>query len=215
MRATLVAATFVAALSTGLVAQGAVQAPCFEPLFGTNLALGDDTVALAQPLGFAFPVPGGTTSTTTIGVSSNGFVWLDNSFDSGCCDGNESKFMSPGVACIACHQQQGGEAPSFSIAGTVYPTAHEPDNCNATVKSGPLLTTAIVEITDKNGGVHTLTVNSVGNFMLESAIAKPYTAKVVYDGRERVMVAAQTSGDCNACHTQDGTKDAPGRVLLP
>jgi hypothetical protein len=93
MRATLVAATVFAVLSTGLVAQGALQAPCFEPQFGTNLGLGDDAVALAQPLGFSFPVPGGTT-TTTIGVSSNGFVWLDNSFDSGCCDGNETKFLS-------------------------------------------------------------------------------------------------------------------------
>jgi hypothetical protein len=96
MRATLVAATVFAVLSTGLVAQGALQAPCFEPQFGTNLGLGDDAVALAQPLGFSFPVPGGTTTTTTIGVSSNGFVWLDNSFDSGCCDGNETKFLARG-----------------------------------------------------------------------------------------------------------------------
>jgi hypothetical protein len=95
LRATLATVTAFTVLASGLMAQGALQAPCFEPLFGTNLGLGDDAVALAQPLGFSFPVPGGTT-TTTIGVSSNGFVWLDNSFDSGCCDGNEVKFLSRG-----------------------------------------------------------------------------------------------------------------------
>ena len=36
--------------------------------------------------------------------------------------------MRPGHACIACHQANDG--PDFAIAGTVYATAHEPDNCN-------------------------------------------------------------------------------------
>jgi hypothetical protein len=43
----------------------------------------------------------------------------------------------------------------------------------------------------------------------------PYKAKVTYMGRERAMVAAQTSGDCNSCHTQNGANSAPGRILLP
>jgi len=43
----------------------------------------------------------------------------------------------------------------------------------------------------------------------------PFKAKVTYMGRERAMNAAQTSGDCNACHTQNGTNSAPGRILLP
>ncbi len=34
----------------------------------------------------------------------------------------------PGEACIACHSSGGG--PRFTIAGTLYPTAHEPDDCN-------------------------------------------------------------------------------------
>ena len=52
--------------------------------------------------------------------------------------------------------------------------------------------------------------------MLEKVGFKyPYTAKVLYNGNERVMHAEQTSGDCNACHTQYGTQDAPGRILLP
>jgi hypothetical protein len=129
-------------------------------------------------------------------------------------NGNEGKTMNPGKACVQCHKNE-GEGPLFSIAGTVYATAHEPDNCNAKVESGPAISTAIVEITDKNGVVHPIPVNSVGNFSTQSSIPKPYTAKIKYDGRERVMVAAQTNGDCNVCHTQYGTQDAPGRVLLP
>ncbi len=129
-------------------------------------------------------------------------------------NGNEGMTMNPGRACVTCHTQE-DEGPIFSIAGTAYATAHEPDNCYAEVESGPAMNTAVVEITDKNGAVHTAKVNSVGNFSLKVAIPKPYTAKVIYDGRERVMATAQTSGDCNVCHTQNGTQDAPGRILLP
>lgn len=130
---------------------------------------------------------------------------------------NGSKSMNPGMPCIQCHTQE-GEGPSYAFAGTVYATAHEPDKCNAAVESGPPISTAVIEVVDKNGTVFTATVNSVGNFYKSKKsgnIVPPYTAKVKYDGRERVMATAQTSGDCNTCHTQNGTKDAPGRVLLP
>jgi hypothetical protein len=59
-------------------------------------------------------------------------------------------------------------------------------------------------------------VNDAGNFFLEApSFAYPYQAKVVYQGRERVMVEAQMSGDCNDCHTQAGREKAPGRIFLP
>lgn len=129
--------------------------------------------------------------------------------------------MSPGLACITCHNDSntdGKKAPDLTLGGTAYATPHEPDNCNAKVVSGPAISKAVVEITDKNGVVITLALNAVGNFYRKSsvgAVALPYTAKIVYDGRERVMTAPQTSGDCNHCHTQAGTENAPGRILLP
>jgi hypothetical protein len=46
-------------------------------------------------------------------------------------------------------------------------------------------------------------------------VAKPFQAKITYMGRERVMATAQTSGDCNSCHTQAGAMSAPGRIILP
>jgi hypothetical protein len=123
--------------------------------------------------------------------------------------------MNPGLACIACHSM--GNGPRFSIAGTLYPTAHEPDLCNGV--NGTTAGAQIV-IVGANGQQVTLTPNVAGNFDSSTNITKPYKAKIVYMGRERAMITAQTSGDCNSCHTQNGamptsTMKAPGRILLP
>lgn len=125
----------------------------------------------------------------------------------------KSPEMHPGVACIECHDRE-DEAPGFSASGTVYPTAHEPDDCNGI---GDTKTTT-VELTDATGKVFRTTVNAVGNFYFESrksAIKMPYTAKVISGGKTRVMKDPVDTGDCNACHTEKGTEKAPGRVMKP
>jgi hypothetical protein len=130
---------------------------------------------------------------------------------------DEGSAMKPGMACVSCHDSS-GDAPDLTLGGTVYATPHEPDDCNAQVEMGPPINTAVVEITDKNGAVIQLSVNSVGSFYRKSSkgpVAMPYTAKIKYNGAERAMASAQTSGDCNKCHTQSGSQGAPGRVLLP
>ena len=117
--------------------------------------------------------------------------------------------MNPGKACIACHSS--GEGPGFAIAGTVYPTGHEPDLCFGT-------SMAQIIITDATGKTLSPVVpNSAGNFYLSATttIALPYHAAVVANGKTRAMSAAQTSGDCNSCHTQNGANGAPGRITLP
>jgi hypothetical protein len=119
--------------------------------------------------------------------------------------------MTPGQACIACHTKSGGEAPLFALGGTVFPTAHEPDDCNG----GAVATMSQVVIKGADGKIITLTPNAAGNFYYSGALAKPYTAKVTSMGRERAMIAAQTSGDCNSCHTLAGAMMAPGRIMLP
>lgn len=121
--------------------------------------------------------------------------------------GGESASMDPGEACISCHTRSGG--PGFSIAGTVYPTAHEPDTCDG-VNGG-----ASVVVTDAAGATFTINVNAVGNFAGSAAVAAPFTVKVVSGAKTRPMLTPLTSGDCNACHTQTGTAGAPGRILLP
>jgi mono/diheme cytochrome c family protein len=127
-----------------------------------------------------------------------------------------SKLMNPGQACIACHAK-GGDGPRYAIAGTLYPSPHEPDDCNGVNGT----TGAKVVIVDMKAQTLTLTPDSAGNFYWSGTLALPYLAKITYMGRERAMIAGQTTGDCNGCHTQAGTNTlagmtkAPGRLLLP
>ncbi len=122
--------------------------------------------------------------------------------------------MHPGRACVSCHADDnaatGGDAPIFSAAGTVFPTAHEPDDCRASASAG-----ATVELTGADGRVFRATVNDWGNFHLETTeLRTPVRARVLWRGRVRSMIGRATSGDCNSCHTAHGD-DAPGRILLP
>lgn len=117
-----------------------------------------------------------------------------------------SPVMRPGQGCIGCHTGAGG--PAFEIAGTVYPTLHEPNNCNGA--SG-----VKVLIIDANGGMVSLTTNAAGNFMRSSSFPKPYRALVVKGNEVREMKTPQTEGDCNSCHTERGKNGAPGRVMSP
>jgi hypothetical protein len=119
-----------------------------------------------------------------------------------------SASMHPGGACINCHDS--GRGPAFTIAGTIYPSAHEPDDCNGISGAG-----TTVVITGSDGKVTNIAVNDVGNFYSAAAIAMPFNAKIVKGGSERAMVATQTVGDCNSCHTVSGTKSAPGRIVAP
>ncbi len=121
--------------------------------------------------------------------------------------GGSSSLMKPGGACITCHSMQGG--PAYVVAGTVYPTAHEPNDCNG-VNGG-----LSVVVTDKNGNVTTLAVNSAGNFSAGGNIAAPFKVKVVRGATERAMLGSVTAGDCNTCHTVTGVNGAPGRIMSP
>lgn len=127
----------------------------------------------------------------------------------------KSAAMQPGLPCVTCHRL-GGKATgkTFDVAGTVYPSAHEPNDCNG----GPAGVTVV--ITDANNQDHALAVNAAGNFYHADFFGfqkfpAPYRAKVVAGGKTRAMVAPQTDGDCNACHTQAGAQKAPGRIVAP
>ena len=147
---------------------------------------------------------GGADPFSVPAVCTSGKTW------SGGDEGSAS--MDPGRACISCHDSTGGEAPNFAIAGTLYPTGHEPDLCNGTNGSS---TGAKIVITDAQGKVITLTPNAAGNFTYRGGVAMPYQASVTYMGRERRMASPAPNGDCNACHTANGAMDAPGRIVLP
>jgi hypothetical protein len=157
------------------------------------VAAGMPKAACADP---ATPAPADTTNYNTASVCSSGKTSTSR----------KGSTMAPGQACQSgrCH---GGD---FDASGTIYPTAHEPDKCVGTGGSQ-------VIITDANNTSYTLPVNPTGNFYTSfpASFKMPYTAKVVSGSKTRVMVGPQTNGDCNACHTEKGTQNAPGRVMAP
>jgi hypothetical protein len=152
---------------------------------------------------------------TTESVCSSNRRWKGD-------DDDGDKLMNPGEACIACHKQEAAEgsreAKVYSVAGTLYPTAHEPDDCNGV--NGTKGTKPKVVITDAKGTTVTLEVNSAGNFYYERSLSKPLRAKVVRGDAVYEMQAEIKDGDCNACHTEAGRADEGvdyprGRIVSP
>jgi len=120
-----------------------------------------------------------------------------------------SSLMTPGQDCITCHRQD--EGPTYSVAGTVFEGYHDMNDCYGV--SG-----AIVRIVDANGVTIDLSTNETGNFYRPASrgrIATPYTASVIYQGREVPMVGPQTDLNCATCHTVQGEQGASGRIIVP
>jgi hypothetical protein len=137
--------------------------------------------------------------TDAASVCSSGTTWSDAAAP--------SEQMHPGRPCIACHSSNGG--PRLAIGGTVFPSLHEPDDCNGVARGG-----LAVIVIDATGKTHTLPVNAAGNFLRVSALPLPYRAMIVEGTKVRVMRTPQTDGDCNGCHADTGGS-APGRVMVP
>jgi mono/diheme cytochrome c family protein len=130
--------------------------------------------------------------------------------------------MFPGRACLECHAagMLKADAPALAFGGTAYPTAHEPDNCNSTnIPAG-----ATVQIVDAKMKMFQATIDPVGNFSIRANATAPITfpidVKIVAGNKERIMGEPAPNGDCNGCHTVNGTSVdgghmPPGRIMLP
>lgn len=133
-----------------------------------------------------------------------------------------SSSMNPGRACIECHLRD-REAPTYSVAGTAYYAPHEEDLCNGYSGDPPgsRQGDATVRLIDANGVTLTLPVNTAGNFFSERPLAFPLRLAEVIGptGARRSMGEAVPHGDCNLCHTRQGTDTptglAPGRITVP
>jgi uncharacterized membrane protein len=203
----------------------------------SNSSMTEAQVALQRMQSTASPMPPSPAAAATAAEIATLQNWITGGYPSGSCGGdagvpptdplnatptctsnttwtrgtNGSSSMEPGQACISCHSKS-GEAPTFVIAGTLYPTGHEPDNCNGVNSTAG----AKVVVTGNNGTSVTLTPNSAGNFYSSTTLPPPYKAKVVNSaGVERLMSGTASNGDCNSCHTQSGANSAPGRITLP
>ena len=138
-------------------------------------------------------------------VCASGKIWTYEDKD--------SPLMNPGRSCIGCHVENNdpGQAPFYTVAGTVMQDLHDGDDC----AGAPGLT---IILTDAAGTEWPMTGNSVGSFWLapDSPVVMPYTARIVDgEGNERVKQVPVSEGDCASCHTQDGANGAPGRLLPP
>ena len=105
------------------------------------------------------------------------------------------------------------ETYTYNAAAEVTSSTDFLGNRTSFTYAGPF--NELASITDANGMTTTLPVNNVGNFYMRGQIARPFKAKVVVNGKERAMVLPQMVGQCNSCHTTDGTNLAPGRIMLP
>jgi hypothetical protein len=124
-----------------------------------------------------------------------------------------SEDMTPGQACVSCHEKpndEGETGPRLLFGGTVYPTLHEPDDCNG-------IGGAVVVVTDANGRTVEATVRASGNFFAEEGapLVLPIRAEVRKGDKVLEMKDPVDSVDCNSCHTALGDEDAPGRIILP
>jgi|WetSurMetagenome_2_1015567.scaffolds.fasta_scaffold1319744_1 hypothetical protein len=107
----------------------------------------------------------------------------------------EGPTMRPGENCKGCHG-------SFSIAGTVFPSAQ------AQASEG--LAGVTVTVVDSAQKTLTLTSNSVGNFFSEDALTWPADITLTLGSRTASMQGA-ASGACAGCHTSS----SQNRVYLP
>lgn len=198
--------TTVAARS--LVRMRAVTAPMpptgYPGPSAAQIAAFSTWVSASTPAGTCNTVPDPTVPAPT--VCTSGRKWTGGN--------SENPDMNPGLACRACHLSHAADKAYFFM-GTVYPTLHEQDTCNSTAPVGTK-----VQILDAHGVVAvTMTVRTSGNFYSRATtagITLPYTARVVSpSGSVISMTTPQTNGDCNSCHTEQGTMSALGRVLMP
>lgn len=139
--------------------------------------------------------------------------------------GKSREEMFPGMPCNDCHQSPAKydmfeHGPVFEVAGTIFPSGHEPDNCAGLDGIGG---DVIVHVEDATGRQWNLRPNEAGNFYIfNEPFTPPYSAWVTSGNATRAMSLKPESGDCNLCHTAEGSSGpdpdgpvAPGRIVVP
>jgi hypothetical protein len=138
--------------------------------------------------------------------------------DAGGQPGGGAAGMMPGADCGGCHGAQ------FAAAGSVFFSLHAPKGCDEWGADGPGADAGAslrVVLTDAKGTVTEIPVQG-GWFELfadgdpdAGALVPPFGV-VLDDGvKKRAMTMKAPHGDCNACHTAEGTNGAPGRIVVP
>jgi hypothetical protein len=137
-------------------------------------------------------------------VCTLGFMALIIGMLPGCVE-EEGPLMKPGENCLRCHG--GGDAPRFTVAGTVYSCAE--------AGSGDGVGGVAIVIKDGSGTeIERLTSNEVGNFYSFSQMPSSFQVSVERNGTGHEMADSPSTGACNSCHSVPPQGDAPGRLYI-
>ena len=113
--------------------------------------------------------------------------------------------MRPGENCLGCHDGKHGEAPAFTVAGTVFDSASSPADAGAA--------NVTVIITDANSAELRLTTNAAGNFYTSKTLALPLKQVALERGANTAqMISPPPNGGCSGCHNNPPASGAPGRI---
>lgn len=115
--------------------------------------------------------------------------------------------MNPaGRPCRNCHDGN-GNAPEFTVAGTVYKDL-------AGTAPSPRVE---IRVVDKNGKAVSVYSDPDGNYFLplnpNGALAMPVLAGARKANGARTMISTAANGNCNSCHRNNGA--AGGRLFMP
>jgi hypothetical protein len=122
--------------------------------------------------------------------------------------------MNPGVPCMGSGCHTSSSKTVLTIAGTVYPfiAPHDENNCYGL---DPTISLAAIAILDVDTGAELMArvvANVSGNFFTTRPLPPTYKVKVISAGREAIMNAPVSDGNCNFCHTADDFMNAKGRI---
>lgn len=142
------------------------------------------------------------TSDTDTGGSSD----VCNTDNEDCTDGTcrgEGGEMLPGSDCLVCHKSGGGEAPPWTVGGTIF----------ADIDGTAAAKNVTIRVTDSTGKTVEYNSNNVGNFYGADQLTPPFTAEVEADGTVKSMSTSINTGACGSCHSCDGA--AGGKLYAP
>jgi hypothetical protein len=139
------------------------------------------------------------------GKCSSGVRWTQGTM--------ASPAMTPGRACMGSGCHTPNSKRPFTLAGTLYPLGGERDenDCNGEGANGAVI--PLDENMMEIPSVGRLIITPMGNFFTDKPLPPTFRVKVAVQGREAVMVAPVTNGDCNFCHSPDDFMMAKGRIV--
>ena len=172
------------------------------PAPAEHLTVMEQWVAAGMPAGTCGAIPPKPAETTC----TSGELWDEKA--------TPTAAMNPGQPCRACHKTKAA-AFNYFFMGTVFPTFHEEDLCI----SPPTLGGKIGDPRRGRQRDDDPDAERIRQLHVERRRGRGPASLQGTPGREwadtGTMTKAQTDGDCNKCHTEQGAEDAPGRLTWP